>query len=771
VNAATRTPVVGLPRECTGVRAARRCLLTGTVQGVGLRPAVHRLATALCLSGEARNVSEGLLIEVEGEPDNIETFLTRLAESIPPAARPRGMRLDIVAPRGQSGFSIANSVADGPPGVAAPTDRAVCSDCLAEVTGFGAERRGDYAFTSCTACGPRYSILTALPYDRAVTSMAGFQMCVACRSEYMSMSDRRFHAETNACRNCGPRVWLTDASGRQLGDTWLPIVRAALRGGRIVGLKGVGGYQLLCDATDTETVRRLRSRKHRPLKPLAVLVGSLKQAEALARTGAAERAALSDPANPIVLCEVRPGHGLAPEVNQGFNTIGLLLPTTPLHWLVADGLGKPLVCTSGNREGDPLETDPSQAELRLGGVCDLWVHHDRPIVRPIDDSVVRVIAGRVVVLRLGRGYAPFPLSLRQGAPALAVGGHQKVALAWSNGAQAVLGAHVGDMETLSTRQRFLNLVTDTRQLYGFAPRRILHDAHPDYFTTDWAQDHGTSSEAVWHHHAHIAAAMVEHGLLDREVLGVTWDGTGYGPDGTVWGGEFLIATARGFRRFARLRPFRLPGGEAAIREPWRVAAVLLRDALGAEAAVHLLPQIGATRVRALLTVTDKHHLSPQTTSAGRLFDAVSALLLRTDVNGFDGRSAMLLEGVADPADEGAYPVPLRHGDPIELDWRPLVAALVTDFEAGVQPAALAMRFHRSLARAIAAVCALRPDLPAVLGGGVFQNRLLVECLVEEWARLPACRGRFLGLPGHIPPNDGGLAAGQLAIGLARDKKE
>jgi hydrogenase maturation protein HypF len=531
----------------------------------------------------------------------------------------------------------------------------------------------------------------------------------------------------------------------------------------------LGGYQLFADATNEAAVARLRERKGRRAKPLAVMVDSIATAEQFAYFDHDERTALTDPSAPIVLVRARANNGLAEAIHPQFDTIGLMVPTTPLHALLARESGMPLVCTSGNREGDPLEYEVDAAELRLAGIADAWLHHDREIVRPIDDSVVRVIAGRRVTIRLARGLAPLALDLPELPPTLAMGGYFKSAVAWSNGTQSALGPHIGDQETLPARERFLEHLADCRQLYRFKPELLVHDMHPEYFSTQWAKSQPLPTIAVQHHHAHVAAGMLEHNWLDRTVLGVAWDGTGYGTDGTIWGGEFLVATAASFERLARLRPFRLPGGEAAIREPWRIAVALCEQLSDPEWVGYVARpswqawDIAPDRITAMRLICDRPQLSPLTSSVGRLFDAAAALILGITNADFDGQAAMLLEAVADRAAIGRYNLLLRNGELAELDWRPMIAEILADCAADVDRGTMAMKFHRGLAQAIIRVCRLRPDLPVVLTGGVFQNRLLTELVADEWdASL-----QMLGLPGLIPPNDGGLAAGQLVVAAAR----
>jgi hydrogenase maturation protein HypF len=455
---------------------------------------------------------------------------------------------------------------------------------------------------------------------------------------------------------------------------------------------------------------------------------------------------------------------LAPAIHPHLDTVGLLRPATPLHAVIARDFGRPLVCTSANREGDPLEYRAEAAEQHLAGIADLWLHHNRTIARSIDDSVVRVIAGRRVTLRLARGLAPLPLNLPAMPPTIAAGGFLKAAVAWSNGAQAVLGPHIGDQESLASRERFLVHLSDWQQLYRFQPAQMAHDMHPEYSSTQWALEHLLRQFAIQHHHAHVAAGMLEHGWLDRRTLGVAWDGTGYGTDGTIWGGEFLLCSAAGFTRVARLRPFSLPGGEAAIHEPWRIAVSMCAQ-LDRSRQLTSRPgwSVSTHEIAAVAQIVNRPQLSPVTSSAGRLIDAAAALILGIDRADFDGQAAMRLEAAADHGAKGSYEFPLLEGKLPELDWRPLFVGLLADHHRGVEPSIMAMRFHRSLAHGITRVCGHWRGMPVVLSGGVFQNRLLTELV----AQIHSDESQPLGLPGIIPPNDGGLAAGQLAIAAAR----
>lgn len=743
---------------------AEQILLTGRAQGMGLRPAILRWASQCGVAGAVCNTSAGVDIHVEGTVDCVQHFARGLIVHLPASANV-GMSRRRATPTGASGFNIARAdPADEEVTVEAPTDKAVCPQCLREVLE-PADRRAEYPFASCTQCGPRYTIIKQLPYERPLTTMAAFELCPTCQHEYESPADRRFHAQTNACPACGPQVWCVDQNNRLVGEKEVAIVAAvrALLLGQIVALRGLGGYQLVCDATDEAAVGRLRGRKGRSHKPLAVMVENLAAAERIAKFDLAGCRMLADSANPIVVLASRSTGGLSAQIHPGLNEVGVFLPTTPLHALLLRGLQRPLIVTSGNREGEPLEHECDAAFQRLAGIADLWLHHNRPIHHPLDDSVVRMIAGHAVTLRLARGLAPLSLRLPHARPLLTLGGQQRAAAALCNGAQSVLAPHVGDLETPAAWDRYLGQQRCLLDLYRTSPTAIVHDLHPQYTTTRWASEQSLPTLPVQHHHAHVAAGMLEAGWLDRTVLGVAWDGTGYGQDGTIWGGEFLQASLKDYRRLAHLRPFRLPGGEAAIRQPWRVAVSLVAETLGEDAALGLRFRLATRRqIEQILPIAAHRSLSPLTTSAGRLFDAVAALVLGVENAAYEGFPAMLLEAACDESDTLAYSVALQDGMPLELDWRPLIAAIQKDLQSAVSPGAIAMRFHRALAAGILAVCSNFANLPVVLAGGVFQNRVLTELVADGLEQL----NRPVALPGRIPPGDGGLAAGQLAIACA-----
>jgi len=756
-------------------RTAARLTLSGRVQGIGLRPAVARLAACLSLAGYVGNTPAGVEIHVEGPIVDVERFERELPGHLPAAAELLSLEivragvLDLetfhvgpVADRSADQGELTGRVdCLSSLSTRVPPDVVVCQECLIEVNN-GSDRRHRYPLTSCTDCGPRYSIIERMPYEREQTSMAAFPLCHRCREEYGSASERRFHAQTSACPACGPRVWLRDESGRVIGrgGDALQAASSAIRDGKIVALRGLGGYQLLVDATCQEAVERLRQRKQRRGKPLAVMVSSPRAAEKIVQLDETERSVLGSPAGPIVVAAARSDAGVAPSVTAGLNTIGVMLPTTPWHALLLASVARPVVCTSANLAADPLIYQSESALAELRGVADVWWEHDRPILRPIDDSVVRVMADRPVSIRLARGYAPLSLGIEAVEPLLAVGGQQKTSIALANGAQAVLGPHVGDLDTVAARQRYVEQLKSLSNLYGIEQSDFVCDQHPDYFTSVWAANQMANVARTQHHHAHIVAGMLEHNWLDREVLGVAFDGTGYGADGTIWGGEFLRATATGFERVGHLRPFCLPGGERAVRDPWRVATALVREAAGEEVAARL--QFHTGDVSALLPVLQRPRLSMTTTSAGRLFDGVAALVLGMEQCVYEGEAAMKLEAACDTSASGQYDMAISTTEPRQLDWRRLVRQVLSERAAGVSPGAMAMRFHRGLAEAIYRVCRSHSPLPVVLGGGVFQNRVLSELLAARFSD----SDQPLGLPGMIPPNDGGLAAGQLAVAAA-----
>jgi hydrogenase maturation protein HypF len=746
---------------------ARLVLLRGAVQGCGLRPALARWARERGWRGSVRNTGAGVELIVQGNLPADDELTGQIAAALRWACSCEQIKCQPFAGSVAEGFQILESSTQDRATAPWPLDRAICPACLAEARDPNNRRYG-YPLTSCAQCGPRYSILREMPFDRERTTMNVFALCGRCAQEYHDGDDRRAHAQTISCPDCGPQLWSGDG---ERNGTAIAAAAERLRAGQIVALRGIGGYQLLADATSSDAVIRLRNRKRRPTKPLAVTCRSLDEARELGTLNEAEEAELESLANPIVVVRQRLPSVLAAELNPGLRDVGLMLPTTALHDLLLRLSGRPLVCTSGNVDGEPLAYRIDEAEDRLHGVADLILHHDREILRPIDDSVVRVMAGRAVTIRAGRGIAPLPLSLpaawgsdRRRRRFLACGGQQKGALAVADEDQAFLLPHIGDLETVASQERWESAAAEQRQWLGEGDATIVVDPHPGYFATQWGSERAASPQKVWHHHAHIVAAMTEHGWLDREVLGIAWDGTGLGPDGTIWGGEALRATATGFDRIAHFRPFALPGGEAAIRDVRRtLLAVLwqLEDIPPSDLADYVL--MSEREIGRMLPLLDTR-FSPRTTSCGRLFDAAGCLILRQKLSSYEGHAAATLESACDFAAPGTYSFAIDAGDDGEIDWRPAFRDLLDDRRVGADPGAMAMRFHRGLAEVVLELARRHPELPVMLGGGVFQNRVLVELIAAEWtASLPPLR-----LPGRIPPNDGGLAAGQLAATMAKE---
>jgi hydrogenase maturation protein HypF len=775
-----------------------RLRVTGLVQGVGFRPHVHRLASALGLAGHVGNDTEGVFAEVEGAASAVQEFLGRLVADAPPAARVDGVEATRVAPTGERGFAIVESRRRGDVRTFVSPDIATCEDCLAELFD-PSDRRSRYPFVNCTNCGPRFTITLRLPYDRPHTTMRDFAMCEDCASEYADPADRRFHAQPAACARCGPRLWFErgpdGASAEHIegSDAALAAAQTALARGDVVAIKGLGGYHLACDARSDAAVERLRARKHRVEKPFAIMVRDLAGAAEVAELAPAEARLLASPQRPIVLVRRRPGAPVSPQVAPGNPRLGVLLPYAPLHHLLFAPVPAPggkaaaatapvpsvLVMTSGNLTDEPICFEDEEARRRLAAIADAWLLHDRPIHVPCDDSVLQVDpnTGTEIPLRRSRGYAPLPVRLPVDAgPTLAVGGELKNTFCLAAGYDAFVSQHVGDMGSLETWAAFERSVGQMSGLYGIRPGQVAADAHPGYHTRRWAEDASEGAVAeVQHHHAHIASVMAEHGMAaDERVIGVAFDGTGYGTDGTIWGGEILLTGYRDFTRVAHLRTVPLPGGDAAVRRPCRVALAHLWAA-GIEWSDDLPPvaAVAPTEREVLRRQLARDAGCVPTSAMGRLFDAVSSLLgLRHEVS-YEAQAAMELQWAAEamaPAEgDGSPGVPTYRfglaGD--ELDPTPLLRALAADRRRGVDLSTMAAGFHAAVAHAVGDVSALQAARTGIstvaLSGGVFQNVLLLTLVREE---LEARQLRVL-THRRLPPNDGGLALGQAAVAAAR----
>jgi hydrogenase maturation protein HypF len=725
--------------------------VTGVVQGVGFRPFVHGVASRLRLGGSVRNRAGVVHIEVEGDSEALERFVAELRSGPPALARIDELSVRDQPASGESEFRIETSD-DGGGEVSVPPDAATCDDCLRELSD-PLDRRQGYPFINCTNCGPRLTIIESAPYDRERTTMARFRMCERCRAEYEDPRNRRFHAEPVCCPACGPSLRI---AGMETAEEPIAFTARQLSRGRIAAIKGIGGYHLACDARNDEAVAELRRRKARDSKPFALMVRDLAQLERLCRISAEERALLASPARPIVLLARRPGTRLAAAVAPGGNPLlGVMLPYTPLHHLLFRSFEGPLVMTSGNRADEPIAHDDADALQRLEGIADFFLLHDRAIRTRCDDSVVRILDGAPLPLRRARGYAPLPvaLPLPLAEPTLAVGGQLKSAFALGAARRAFLSHHLGDLDHWPALRAFSDSIPRYQELCRIQPRRTVHDLHPDYASTRWAERSGLPRLAVQHHHAHFASCLAENGERGR-AIGVCFDGTGYGTDGSIWGGEFLVGDIGSVSRAAHLLPVPMPGGEAAIREPWRMAASHLRAAGEPHAAV--APS------------------GPLTSSMGRLFDAVAAIAAvhegRVD---YEAQAAIALEWAATGAGLGAaYPAEiLEGGDALVLDPRPLIRAVAADVRSGTDPKQLAGRFHSAVVAWTVRTCWLLRERTGVatvaLTGGVFMNAILAhECA----ARLSA-EGFCVLRHKLVPPNDGGLCLGQLAAAAARDACE
>ena len=752
-------------------RIRMRLAIHGAVQGVGFRPFAFRLARKLGLAGWVMNSPQGVVIEVEGSAALVEDFRLRVASEKPSLAAINSMESSVLDARGDADFEIRGSDQAGEKTALVLPDLATCLDCRAEI--FDAtSRRYRYPFTNCTHCGPRFSIIEALPYDRPNTTMRHFAMCDACRAEYENPLDRRFHAEPIACPQCGPQLELWNSSGHVISshDQALTDLAAAVRNGVIVAVKGLGGFHLVVDARNQESIERLRYLKHREEKPFAVMYPSLELIEKHCVVSALERRLLLSPEAPIVLLRRKNTQpGLSPAVAPGNPYVGVMLPYTPLHHLLLAELGFPIVATSGNLADEPICLEEHEALARLGGIASLFLAHNRPIARHVDDSLVTIVAGREMVLRRARGFAPLPVPVKkESASILAVGAHFKNAIALSAGGRVFISQHIGNLDTSEAFDAFQRVVHDFERLYEVRPGRIACDLHPDYLSTKFATQRTACVEAVQHHVAHVAACMAEN-QIEGPALGVSWDGTGYGTDDTVWGGEFILVDGPTWRRVAHLRTFRLPGGEAAIREPRRAALGLLYSVFGDAAfAMKHLPPLQAfseTDLRNLKTMLERRVNCPLTSSAGRLFDGVAALSGIRQQSTFEGQAAMELEFALDGCqsrvlyDFGLEKSGENGTSTIVADWGPMVQAIVQDVSCGTGSGEISARFHNTLVEMIVEVAHRIGQTCVALSGGCFQNRHLSERAI---ARLRE-EGFLPYWPQRVPPNDGGIAFGQAVI--------
>ncbi|RMF50605.1 MAG: carbamoyltransferase HypF [Chloroflexota bacterium] len=769
-------------------RQRLRLTLSGVVQGVGFRPFIYRLARSLALGGWIVNAPHGVIVEIEGAPEALQAFLARLPDEKPAHALITALDQREIPPCGELTFEIRHSQLEGEKTALILPDLATCADCLRELFD-PSDRRYRYPFINCTHCGPRYSVILSLPYDRPNTTMRAFALCPACRAEYDDPLDRRFHAQPTACPHCGPQLAAWSARGKVLAEREeaLQLAEKALRDGQIVALKGLGGFQLLCDARNAESVRALRLRKQRPEKPFAVMLPDLETAQQLCFVDEQEAALLTSAAAPIVLLKRRTTE-LAETVAPHNPYLGVMLPYTPLHHLLMRDLGFPIVATSGNLSGEPICIDEFEALARLGRIADIFLVHNRPIARAVDDSVACIALGKPLLLRRARGYAPLPVPVPSGTslpPLIAVGAHQKNTLAIAEAERLILSQHIGDLENAESERAFSQTLRDLAHMHAVQPRLIVCDAHPDYLSTRHAEQLAIEQAVpllrVQHHHAHALACMAENAIRPP-FLAVVWDGTGYGTDGTIWGGEFLQVTAQAFKRIGTWRAFPLIGGEAAAREPRRSALGALWQMYGCALPEWLsdLPTLrafSAAELSILRQALQRGLNAPYTSSVGRLFDAVASLLDLNQRMSFEGQAAMRLEFAAleaAPNTDESYPFEVTtittvNGESVRIiDYAQVFEAIMREWRQGVSVADIARRFHQTLCAVILAQARAAALERVALCGGCFQNRLLLAGAVAALRRAD-----FVPFwSAQVPPNDGGIAYGQaIAARRAFDHKE
>ncbi len=748
----------------------------GAVQGVGFRPFIYRLATEMDLKGYVLNSPSGVTIELEGEKSLLDNFLMRLEKEKPSRAIITSLEFSFLDSVGFDKFEIKESKRDGEIYTLILPDIAVCSDCLEEMLD-PKDRRYLYPFINCTNCGPRFSIIETLPYDRPNTSMKIFQMCEDCQREYENPHDRRFHAQPIACPVCGPHIELQNVDGKTFSSDNIALKEVVdlICQGKIIALKGLGGFQLLCDARSNNTVEQLRFRKHREEKPFALMFPTIESVKELCLVNQFEERLLLSPESPIVLLKIQnqiehSELGISSLVAPNNPYLGVMLPYTPLHHLLMRELNFPIVATSGNISDEPMCIDEKEALNRLYGIADYFLVHNRPIVRQVDDSIVRVLFGRESVLRRARGYAPLPISLKGESSGsnsiIAVGGHLKNTVALKKGNDVFISQHIGDLETDESYSAFIKVIEDFKQLYQIQNPDVVCDMHTDYLSSKYARKVSNNVIVVQHHEAHIAACRAEN-QVSGAALGVAWDGTGLGLDGTIWGGEFFNSRDDGFRLFAQFRKFPLPGGDAAIKEPRRSALGLLYAAFGDSIFEEdkyldiLSVKFSKTELQSLRRMLDRKINCPFTSSVGRLFDAVSSIVGISDITKFEGQSAMKLEFTVNPKIDDSYSFDIIDGEPLIIDWQIMIDHILSEISNKTDPSVISSKFHNTLGHIILKAAQLLGENKIVLSGGCFQN----VCLLQTSVKLLEHKGYKVYWHQRVPPNDGGISLGQIAIAM------
>ena len=747
-----------------------KIVIRGAVQGVGFRPFVYRLAEELKLKGWVINSSSGVFIEAEAEKFKLDEFVLRIQKENPPHSFIQSFEFSYRDPAGYNKFEIRKSDDKGSRTVLMLPDIATCNECINDVFDPN-NRRYLYPFTNCTNCGPRYSIIEKLPYDRINTSMKIFEMCDECKKEYEDPLNRRFHAQPNACPICGPKLELWDKKGRVMSKKHYALLEAvnAVKYGKIIALKGVGGFHLIVDARNEEAVQKLRKRKHREEKPLALMYPNIDSVYCDCEVSEFEKRLLLSPESPIVLLKRHDETDLADSIAPGNPYLGIMLPYSPLHLILMKELAFPIVATSGNLSDEPICTDESEALIRLKDIADMFLVHNRPIVRHVDDSIARIILDREMVTRRARGYAPLPVQLNRKMPnLLAVGAHLKNNISVSVDNNVFISQHIGDLETAEAYSAFEHVINDLKNIYEVTPESVVCDKHPNYLSTNFANHSGIKVESIQHHYAHIASCMAENELTGN-VLGVSWDGTGYGDDGSIWGGEFFIANEKSYKRIAHLRKFKLPGGETAIKEINRTAIGLLYEILGERVFEQneLMPikNTPEKELKILQKMLTGNINSPVTSSAGRLFDAVSSIIGISSYSHYEGQAAMQLEFAIDsePIDK-AYPFNVINSTHKKsdvkfiIDWEPIIINIMADLNKRVTKNVISAKFHNTLANAVLEIAKKTGESKVVLSGGCFQNKYLLEKTIKFLQKedfKPYWHQR-------VPTNDGGISLGQIA---------
>lgn len=750
-----------------------KIIIQGAVQGVGFRPFIYRLATELNLKGWVNNSASGVFIEVEGNERILKQFLVRIPQEKPNISSINTLETTWLYPVNYSDFQIRHSSSGEKTAIVLP-DLSTCSDCLQEIFDPN-NRRYLYPFTNCTNCGPRYSIIEELPYDRPHTTMKHFVMCEQCQTEYENPLDRRFHAQPNACPSCGPSLQSWNQKGEILAnnDNALNLSIDAIKEGKILALKGLGGFQLVIDGRNTEAVTKLRQRKHRPHKPFALMYASLEAIKIDCEVNDLEENLLTSPEAPIVLLKRKSNKSLSPNVAPNNSYLGVMLPSTPLHHLLLHKLNFPLVATSGNIASEPICIDEQEALQRLGNIADVFLVHNRPIIRPVDDSVVRVMGGREMIIRRARGYAPFPIQINNNISnsipnILAVGGHLKNTVAILKKNQVFISQHIGDLSTPEALKSFNQVMESLKKLYDFEPEKIVCDAHPDYVSSQYAKAQNLPLITVQHHHAHVLSCLADNNLKSP-VLGVAWDGTGYGDDKTIWGGEFLLVAGDKYERIAHFRPFKLPGGEQAVKDPRRIALSLLYEVLdyNNQEKLPFLETIPTKELNLVRQMLSRNLNTPLTSSVGRLFDGVAALIGICENITFEGQAAMTLEYVINGLETNeTYPYEIQGSIyPLIIDWELMIKGIIEDTLNQISHQKVATKFHNTLVEIIISIAQRTQEKNVILTGGCFQNKYLTERAIVRLKK-----EKFIPFWHHnVPPNDGGIALGQILAGILQKK--